>query len=182
MGWSLVFLEVTDRQLRIKHTINLSFYAIGGITYSKDKLIVTATTTIYALDLRGTELWSVGQSLFTNARYVCSNSDGRWVAVTDYRKNTITLLDVNYGAIITSRQLDNPGNYGLAGVSVDSSDSIFVCVTPNIVVLSGDLKNQHVLYNLGDKILQAIAYDDKKHQLLISHGQYQDSVSCLQLS
>ena len=179
--WSLVFLEVTDRQLRVKHTIKLSFDA-RRITYSRDKLIVTDPTTIHALDLRGTELWSVGQSLFTNARYVCSNSDGRWIAVTDLDKNTVTLLDVNNGAVITSTQLKRSGIYGPRGVSVDTADNIFLCVGPNIVVLSGDLKNEHVLCNLGGKRLQAIAYDDKKHQLLISHGQYQDSVSCLQLS
>ena len=179
---SLVFLEVADRQLRIKHTINLSFNA-WGITYSKDRLIVTDLTTIHALDLRGTELWSVGlgQFLYHDAKYVCSNSDGRWVAVADCNKKSVTHFDVNNGAVITSRQLEN-GGYGPRGVSVDTADSIFVCVTPNIVVLSGDLKNQHVLFNMGDKTLYAIAYDDKKHQLIISHGYNQDSVSCLQLS
>ena len=75
-------------------------------------------------------------------------------------------LDVKNGDVITSRQLQN-GRYGPLGVSVDSADDIFVCVTPNIVVLSGDLKNEHVLCNLGDKGLLASAYDDKKHQLII---------------
>ena len=173
---SLVCLEVTYRQLRIKHTITSQISGYG-ITYSKDKLIVTDHTTIHALDLRGTELWSVGQSLFDNALYVCSNSDGRWVVVTDYGKNTVTLLDVNNGAVITRRQLEN--RVGSLGVSVDTADNIYVCAGPNIVVLSGDLKNEHVLYNMGG---QAIAYDDKKHQLIIAHGSYQDSVSCLQLS
>ena len=178
--WSLVFLEVADRQLRIKHTINLFFNA-WGITYSKDKLIVTDRTTIHALDLRGKKLWSVGQSLFQDAWYVCSNSDGRWVAITEFNKKTLILLDVNNGAVITSTQLEN-GDYGLSGVSVDTADNIYVCARPNIVVLSGDLKNEHVLCNMGDKILHSIAYDDKQHQLIISHSEYQDSVSCLQLS
>ena len=176
---TLVFLEVTDRQLRVKHTINLSFDA-NGITYSKDKLIVTANTTIHALDLRGTELWSVGQSLFEYAQYVCSNSDGRWVAVTDRAKGTVTLLDVNNGVVITRRQLENRGN-GPYGVSGDSADNIYVCAYPNIVVLSGDLKNEHVLCNMGDIQLQAAAYDDKKHQLIITHGFCVDNVTCLQL-
>ena len=178
---SLVFLEVTDRQLRVKHTINLSFYAFG-ITYSKDRLIVTDNTTIHALDLRGGELWSVGRPLFQDAQYVCSNSDGRWVAVTDFSKNTVTLLDVNNGVVITSTQLEDRVDIDVLGVSVDTADNIFVCDTPNIVVLSGDLKNEHVLCNMGDKRFQTIAYDDKKHQLIISHGCDQDSVSCLQLS
>ena len=185
VGQSLVFLGVTDTQLRIKHTIKMSFHCFG-ITHSNGKLFVSATTTIHALDLRGTKLWSVGQSLFKSLfqyarylRYVSSNSDGRWIAVTDYDKNTITILDTNNGAVITSRQLKNC--YGLFGVSVDMSDNIFLCARPKIVVLSSDLKTEHVLFNMGDTRPRAIAYDKMRHQLLIS--QYSnDSISCLQLS
>ena len=178
----LVFLEVTVRQLRFKHKIKLSFYCIG-ITYSNGKLFVSARNRIHALDLRGTELWSVGQSLFkflfTNALYVSSNSDGRWIAVTDYDKNTITILDANNGAVITSRQLKNC--YGLMGVSVDMSDNIFVCLGCNIVALSSDLKNEHVLFSVENKSPRAIVYNKMKHQIIISHND-DDSVRCLQLS
>ena len=174
---SLVFLEVTDTQLRIKRTVNLLFLGVG-ITYSKDKLIVTDGTTIHALDLGGTELWSVGQSLFDKAWYVCSNSDGRWVAVTDLAKNTITVLDANNGAVITSRQLEK-GSYP-CGVSVDTADNIFVCADNSIIVLSGDLQNEHMLCNLGGKLPQAMAYDRNKRQLVVSHG-INKVVSCIQL-
>ena len=182
MGKSLVFLEVTGTQLRIKHTINLSFDCLGT-THSNGKLFVTDSETIHALDLRGNELWSVGQSLFksmfTNAHYVSSNSDGRWIAVTDYDKNTITILDTNNGAVITSRQLKNCD--GLSGVSVDMSDNIFVCAGRNIYVLSNDLKNEHMLFTMGYYDHQAIAYDKMKHQLIISQWS-NNSVRCLQLS
>ena len=181
-GQSLVFLEVTDTQLRTKHTIEMPLNCYG-ITHSNGKLFVTDSEKLHALDLRGNELWSVGQSLFKslfqNTWYVSSNSDGRWIAVTDYDKNTITILDTNNGAVITSRQLKNCD--GLSGVSVDMSDNIFVCTGPNIVVLSSDLKNEHVLFNMGHPSSQAIAYGKKKHQLMISHGS-SDSLGCLQLS
>ena len=177
---SLVFLEVTDTQLRIKHTIKVPFDCLG-ITHSNGKLFVSATTTIHALDLRGTELWSVGRSLFKslfkNAWYLSSNSDDQWIAVTDYDKRNITILDTNNGAVITSRQLKHCD--GLLGVSVDMSGNIFVCARPNIVVLSSDLKNEHVL--LKDAWPRAIAYDKMKHQLTISQY-FNDSVRCLQLS
>ena len=174
---TLTFLEVTDgKKLEIKHKIRLSFNALG-VTYNKDKFIVTDFTTIHALDIQGTELWSVGQPLFNQAWDACINSDGRWVAVTDCGKNTIAVLDTNNGAVITSRQLEMK----LKGVSVDTSDNIFVCATPNIVVLSGDLNNEHMLFDMGDKRLHAIAYDNKQHQLTVIHG-LNDSVSCLQLS
>ena len=182
VGHSLVFLEVTDTQLRIKHTIKMPFDCLGT-THSNGKLFVTGYTTIHALDLRGNELWSVGRSLFKslfkNARNVSSNSDGRWVAVTDYDKNTITVLDTNNGSVITRRQLQ-PGTRPL-GVSVDMSDKTFVCANPSIVVLSSDLNNEYVLLNMKGDIPQAIAYDKMKHQLIISHIN-DDRVRCLQLS
>ena len=183
VGQSLVFLEVTDTQLRNKHTIKMPFDCLG-ITHSNGKLFVSATTTIHALDLRGNELWSVGRSLFTslfkNAWYVSKNSDGRWIAVTDLDKKTITILDTKNGAVITSRQLKNC--YRLKGVSVDMSDNIFVCAGSNMVVLSSDLKNEHVLFNMGDAVPQTIAYDKTKHQLVISKGYNEDTMSCIQLS
>ena len=178
---SLVFLEVTDRQLRVKHTINLSFDDYG-LTYSKDKLIVTDTKTIHALDLQDTEQWSVGQYLLKNAGYVCSNSDGRRIVDTDYSKKIISILDASSGAVITYRQVENVAlNYGPYGVSVDISDNIFVCARPNILFLSGDTKKEHVLFNQGYNSPLAIAYDETKRQLTITHVVGGDSVSCLQL-
>ena len=176
---SLVFLEVTDTQMRIKHTIEMPFHWYG-ITHSNGKLFVSDYTTIHALDLRGNELWSVGQSLFQTAWYVSSNSDCRWISVTDRDKKTIAILDTNNGAVITSRKLKNC--YRLRGVSFDMSDNCFVCAGHNIVVLSSDLKNKHVLFKMGDPWPQAIAYDKMKHQLVISKGFNEDTVSCLQLS
>ena len=176
---SLVFLEVIDRQLRVKHTINLSFDGYG-LTYSKDKVIVTDTKTIHALDLQGTEHWSVGQYLLKNAGYACSNSDGRRIADTDYIKKTISILDVSSGAVITYRQVENVALY-YGPYGVDSSDNIFVCARPNILILSGDTKKKHVLFNLGHNSPLAIAYDETKRQLTITHVVGGDSVSYLQL-
>ena len=122
-----------------------------------------------------------GQSSFRYSRYVCSNSDGRWIAATDRGKNTITVLDANNGAVITSRQLEKTTGRSYLGVAVDTSDNIFVCGDKQIIVMSGDLKKERVLFNMGDNEPQAIAYDEKKHQLIISHG-VNDSVCCLQLS
>ena len=193
--WSLVFLEVAGGQLRIKDTIKMSIMC-AGITYSKDTLFVTAgargiPTEVKALDLRGIEQWSVGQSMFEIAGYICSNSDGRWLAVTDHDKKSITVLDAITGDVITSRQLEKKrdwlSNWGSGvGISVDSFDNIFVCRNHEILVLSEDLMNEHVLFNLGDTAIgdmtfRVIAYDQNEHQLIISHYA-NNSVICLQLS
>ena len=193
--WYLVFLEVAGGQLRIKDTIKMSIMCTG-ITYSKDTLFVTAgargiPTEVKALDLRGIEQWSVGQSMFEIAGYICSNSDGRWLAVTDHDKKIITVLDASTGDVITSRQLEKKrdwlSNWGSGvGISVDSFDNIFVSRNHEILVLSEDLMIEHVLFNLGDTAIgdmtfRVIAYDQNEHQLIISHYA-NNSVICLQLS
>ena len=177
---SLVFLEVANEKLRIKQTINMSFDGFG-ITHSKDNLICTDLHQLHVIDRQGSEQLLGGQSSFKNSVFICSNSDGRWIAATDMGETTITVLDANNGAVITSRQLEKKVGWSYLGVAVDTSDNIFVCGHKLIIVMSGDLKNERVLFNMGDKYPQAIAYDGSKQQLIIS--QYgDDSVCCLQLS
>ena len=177
---SLAFLEVANEKLRIKQTVNLSFRS-SGITHSKDNLICTEGRQLHIIDRQGSEQLLGGQSSFMCSKYICSNSDGRWIAATDGGKNTVTVLDANNGAVITRRQLEKT-NVGLSnlGVAVDTSDNIYLCRDKEIIVMSGDLMNERVLFNMGYKA-QAIAYDGSKHQLIISQG-VNDSVCCLQLS
>ena len=176
---SFDFLVVANEKLRIKQTINLSSFSYG-ITHSKDNLICTGEQQLHVIDRQGSEQLLGGQSSFMCSRYICSNSDGRWIVVTDIVENTITVLDANNGAVITSRHLEKTGWSDL-GVAVDTSDNIFVCRDNEIIVMSGDLKNERVLFNI-DNDAQAIAYDGTKHQLMISHRFNVDSVRCLQLS
>ena len=179
-GRSLVFLEVDNKKLRIKQTINLSFDGYG-IAHSKDNLICTDRQQLYVIDRQGSEQLLGGQSSFRGSFYICSNSDRRWIAATDSDKNTITVLDANNGAVITSRQFEKMTGWSDLGVAVDTSDNIFVCGHKEIIVMPGDLMNERVLFNMGDIRPQAIAYDGTKHQLIISQNG-DDGVCCLQLS
>ena len=175
---SLAFLEVANEKLRIKQRINLSFDGCG-ITLSKDNLICTDRQQLHVIDRQGSEQLLGGQSSFRCSRYVCSNSDGRWIAATDSGKKTVTVLDANNGAVITSRQLEKTTGRSNLGVAVDTSDNIFICGYHKIIVMSGDLENERVLFNMGDNT-RAIAYDGTKHQLILSQD-HNDSVYCLQL-
>ena len=181
-GRSLVFLEVANEKLRIKQTIDLSFDSFG-ITHSKDNLICTDEQQLHVIDRQGSEHLLGGQSSFRCSKYICSNSDGRWIVATDIMigKKTITVLDANTGAVITSRQLEKTIGWTGLGVAVDTSDNIFVCGDKEIIVMSGDLKKERVLFNMGDNNPRAIAYDGSKHQLIISQFN-NDFVCCLQLS
>ena len=153
---ALAFLEVANENLRIKKTINLSFDGYG-ITHSKDNLICTDGRQLHVVDRHGSEQLLGSQSSFRYSRYVCSNSDGRWIAATDIDKKTVTVLDANNGAVITSRQLEKTTGGSYLGVAIDTSDNIFVCGYKQINVMSGDLKIERVLFNMGDNVAQAIA-------------------------
>ena len=177
----LVFLEVANEKLKIKQTINLSFDSYG-ITHSKDNLICTDGRQLHVIDRQGSEQLLGGQSSFRGGFYICSNSDRRRIVATDRGTNTITVLDANNGAVFTSRQLATMTSLSDLGVAVDTSDNIFVGGDKEIIVMSGDLKNERVLFNIDDNKPQAIAYDGTKNQLIISHGFKDDSVCCLQLS
>ena len=179
-GRSLVFLEVVNEKLKIKQTITLPFISFG-ITHSKDNLICTDGRQLHVIDRQGSEQLLGGQSSFRESFYICSNSDRRWIVATDSGKKTITVLDANNGAVITSRKLEKTTGLSYLGVAVDTSDNILVCGDKEIIVMSGDLKNERVLFNMGDNFALAIAYDGSKHQLLISQNG-DDSVYCLQLS
>ena len=161
----------------------MSFFSFG-ITHIKDNLISTGSPLLHVMDRQGSEQLLGRRSQFNNSMYICSNSDGRWITAADRGTATITVLDANNGAVITSRQLETTTGWSFLGVAVDTSDNIFVCGDKQIIVMSGDLKNERVLFNMGenvDNIPHAIAYDGTKHQLIISHG-VNDSVICLQLS
>ena len=177
---SLVFLVVANEKLRIKRTINLSFLSFG-ITHSKDNIICTDRWQLLAIHRKGSEHLLGSPYSFFASLYACSNSNGRWIAATDMGKNTVTVLDANNGAVITSRQLDKKVDWSYSGVAVDTSDNIFVCRDKEIIVMSGDLKDESVLFNVGDNVPHAIAYDGSNHQLIISQG-FSNRVCCLQLS
>ena len=145
-------------------------FDVYGITLSKNNIICTDGRQLHVIhvDRQGSERLLSGQSSLKNSTYICSNSDGRWIAVTDRGTATITVLDTNNGAVITSRKLETTTGWSYRGVAVDTSDNIFVCGGKEIIVMSGDLKNERVLFNI-DNVARAIAYDGMKHQLIISH-------------
>ena len=176
---SLVLLDISGSQLRIKTTTKVP-YDINGITKYKNKLVISSTdptTSVKLIDLTGKVYWSVssdqqGQSLFSHPWYLTSHDEGRssTVIVTDWDNNTLTLLNGETGEVITRRQLQKIPR----GVATDTAGNVYVCYcwTGKVSVLSGDLSEERILLSIQDGLSgrpQAIVYDDKTHQLLISY-------------
>ena len=189
---SLVLLDISGSQLRIKTTTNVP-YDIIGITKYKNKLVISSTsptTSVKLIDLTGKVYWSVssdqqGQSLFRHPLFLTSHDEGRssTVIVTDRGYNTLTLLNGETGEVITSRQLQEKMP---RGVTTDTAGNVFVCYCPTgeVSVLSGDLSEERILLSTQNGLSdfpRAIVYDDKTHQLLISYVS-NDTVDSFKLS
>ena len=189
---SLVLLDISGFQLRIKTTIKVP-YNIRGITKYNNKLAISSdspTPSVKLIDLTGKVYWSVssdqqGQSLFSDPWYLTSHDEGRssTVIAIDYGNHTLTLLNGETGEVITRRQLQWKMPTGIA---TDTAGNVYVCyrLTGEVSVLSGDLTEERILPSTRNGLSgkpQAIVYDDKTHQLLISYGS-NDTVDSFKLS
>ena len=189
---SLVLLDISRSQLRIKTTTKVP-YGIIGITKYKNKLVISSpdpTTSVKLIDLTGKVYWSVssdqqGQSLFRHPWFLTSHDEGRssTVIVTDWDNNTLTLLNGETGDVITRRQLQGKEP---KGVTTDTAGNVYVCYwwTREVSVLSGDLSEEKILLSRQDGLSgypQTIVHDDKTHQLLISYD-CNDTVDSFKLS
>ena len=178
---SLVILDISGNQLRIKTTTPLS-NNVRGIGRYNDKLVVTSPDSdppsVKLIDQTDRVYWSKssdqkGRVLFSEPLYVSIPGDGRLsaVIVTDWRKQSLTLLNGDTGEIITRRELKGKDP---VGVTADSDGNVYVCYyrTSEVAVLSGDLSNEKILLSTRDGLSYnplAITYDNNTHQLIISY-------------
>ena len=191
----LVILDISDRQLSIKATTQLS-YSIRGISKYNDKLVVTSPDisppSVKLIDQTGRVYWSVSldekeQPVLSLPVYVSSPGDGRssTVIVSDWDNHTLTVLNGDTGENISKRQLEH--SMCPEGVSTDSSGNVYVCYswTSEVAVLSADLSEEKILLSTQDGLgyqPQAILYDDMTDQLFISYYYDTNTVDRFQLS
>ena len=196
----LVILDISGRQLSIIRTVQLN-YNIYSISSCKDKLVVTCRDTkppsVKLIDQTGRVYWTVstnqlGLQLFVDPLYVCCHDDGRTstVVVTDYEKNTLTLLKADTGEVVTTRQLK--GDKSPRGVTTDTAGNVYVCYfgTYEVSVLTGDLADERILLTKQDGLRPdhfypfAIVYDETRNQLIVSYWHLFgcNNIDCFQLS
>ena len=189
----LLVLDISDRKMSIKGTVELPF-RVAAIAPYEDKLLVTTalstpSASVKLIDQTGRVYWSThtdqqGRRLFFCPRYVTCYDDAGSAAVmvSDYGNYTLTVLNADTGDVITRHQLEGKGP---TGVTTDTTGNIYVCYnwTDEVAVLSKDLSQENVLLSKRDGLRgrpQAIVYDAVDHQLLVSN--YQDSrIACFKL-
>ena len=184
----LLILDIFDRKISIKGKVSLP-YTTESITPYKDKFLVTPRSawpsSIELIDRTGKVYWSTdtdqrGQELFTTPRYVTCFEDGgsTTVIVSDYAKDTLTMLNADTGDVIIRRKVADKCP---EGVTADMAGNIYVCYhsTHEVAVLSKDLTETRILLSDRDGLSsnpQAIVYNAVDHQLLVSNVPH-DSVS-----
>ena len=204
----LLILDISDRKMSIKGTVELPFEVRGPAPYQdkhtvraiapyQDKLLVTApwstsSLNVKLIDQTGRVYWSThthqqGQSSFYYPEYVTCYDDGGSAAVivSDCYNNTLTVLNADTGDVINRRQFEGKGPNG---VTTDTTGNIYVCYyeTDEVAVLSKDLSQEKVLLSKRDGLsrgARAIVYNAVDHQLLVSYdsSDSRNTVDCFKL-
>ena len=177
----LHFLDISDPPAAsVQRSMQLG-YTVWGITTYKDRLVVTACTTprsVRMIDMNGKVVWSVtkgpdNQQLFDAPRYIVTSkiNDTETVIVSDWMKETLTLLNVNNGSLLKIVDMEEKGP---RGITVDNDGNIFVACnrTREICVWSNDLtkSRRRISQKDLDSAPDCIAYSSSTDTLYISHG------------
>ena len=195
----LLILDISDRKMRIKRTVNLRF-AVGPIAPYKDKLAVTSWSTslpsVKLIDPTGRVYWSTdfdnqGHKLFFNPDGVACHDDGvsATLIVSDSGTDKQTVLNADTGVVNESKTKLFERSQFLSGVTTDTDGNIYVCyhITDEVKVLAKDLSSRRVLISARNglgRYPQAVVYNAADHQLLVSYAYYSDSnqrVDCFEL-
>ena len=189
----LHFLDISNPpSASVQRAVSLGYVA-WGITPYKDKLVVTTCTTpssVRMIDMNGKEVWSVtkgpdNQQLFDAPYYIVTSkiNTTETVIVSDYRKETLTLLNANNGSLL--KIVDMKGKRPL-GITVDNDGNIFAAcgTTSEICVWSNDFTKSRTLIsqNVLDLAPRCIVYSSSTNTLYISYGGCYDYIEIFQTS
>ena len=190
---TLHYLDITDPPTSsVQRPMQLG-YTVWGITPYSDKLVVTTRTTppsIRMIDMNGKEVWSVtkgpdNQQLFVRPLYTVTSkiNDTETVIVSDWEKETLTLLNANNGSLL--KIIDMKGKYP-RGITVDINGNIFVACgrIKEICVWSNDFTKSRTLISRKDLegTPNCIAYSSSTDTLYIGYGDDCDYIERFHLS
>ena len=189
---TLHFLDISNPpSSSVQRSVTLG-YTVLGITTYKDRLVVTTYTTpssVRMIDMNGKKVWSVSkgpdnQQLFDAPDYIVTSKINatETVIVSDKRKETLTLLNANNGALL--KIVDMKGKCP-RDITVDNDGNIFVaCGISEICVWSNDFTKSRTLISRKDLKgePECIAYISSTDTLYISYNRACDYIERFQLS
>ena len=191
---TLHYLDISDPPSpSVQRSVSLGYKVLGITTTHKDKLVVTVDTTprsVRMIDKNGKEVWSVSkgpdnQQLFVKPYYIVTSkiNDTEAVIVSDWWKETLTLLNANNGSLLKIVDMMGKGPFG---ITVDNDGNIFVAcyTTREICVWSNDFTKSRTLISRKDleRKPACIAYSRSTDTLYIGCHDYCDYIERFQLS
>ena len=157
----LYIINITDDttlSLRSKSKLDYRIYAM--VAYNGNLAVTCATSplTTKLITIDGRVLWSVcgattGPNLFDGPYGITITSitdTTATVVVSDFGKNTLTLLEAQTGTFI--RSIDVGKGKGLLGITTDSDGNVYVCYHNKIGVWSADLQESKILLSREDQL------------------------------
>ena len=187
----LHILDIRDNKPVIQETIQLKF-DVMGVTVCKGNFVVTCPNTVppsvKMIHRNGKVIWSTSADQsshsFADPWYVCSDSDGTRIALTDRESHTVIVIDADTGKVIDTKKLE--GKHP-RGVCMDPSGGVFICYQNGVGLLTDGLTKESVLISSEtglDSLPEAIAYDSLNHRLFTSYSplhKHCNSLDCFQL-
>ena len=147
-----------------------------GISVYNNQLILACLHSVLMINMQDWILWSTDslpQQLFSCARYltVRSGSGPDTVLVSDWKKQTITVLEADTGNLVKVCDVEGREPRGL---TVDDNGNVFVCYwSGEISVWSGNMEERSLTIHGGLKFTpNAIVYSRRRQQLIVAnkHG------------
>ena len=158
----------------------------GGISVYNNQLILACGTSVIMINMEGRILWSIEslpQQLFSGAQYltVRSGSGPDTVLVSDWDKQTITVLEADTGKLV---KVCDVGGRQPRGLTVDDNGNVFVCYRypGEIRVWSRNMEERSLtIHGKLEFIPGAIVYCRKRQQLIVTNSVFDDCIYCNKL-
>ena len=138
----------------VLRSVSLGYYVNALTVYNNNLVVITRSTvpkSVKMIDQDGNEIWSTsfdpsGQPHFQDLTHLTTNviHGKTTVIVTDWGRDTITLLDADNGQLIKIIDVKGKGPRGLV---IDSDGNIYICCwkTSEISIWSTDFNQSRIL-------------------------------------
>ena len=177
-------------QLSHRDTISLQRYVWGIQSYNNNLIITCDTSGVFPprsvemINMKGQVLWSTASHpnpLFDGARFltVRSGSGPDSVIISDYRKQTITVLEADSGNLV--KVCNVRGRWPL-GLTLDDNGNTYVCYpSGDVSVWSGNMDVETSLSLQGGLVSKpgAMVYSSRRQEIILTNNS--DLIYCYKM-
>ena len=174
-------IDIADSShLSMTRIIKRNRFVCGITNYNNNLIIICykskeSPRSAQMIDMKGKILWTTttdteGKNLFDYARFLttCSGDDCDTVIVTDWQRQTITVLDAGTGNVV---KVCNVKGKTPRGMTVDDNGNVVVCYDPGEITVWSRGMQEEIRLTTGSKYLKypdAMAYNSRRSELVVT--------------